>query len=190
MIPTSKLFYVDILGFIVNNKFVLKELGIVECDAQVFYCSTHKTHRYLFKPPFEWKELSSLDRTRALHAKCNRHGLSWNDGNIDYMELRKIIKKILITENASSKIYLANERKVKWFNELTKERYDCISLWPETHKRIDYNTLERDDQICKRHRRSGLRCAQRNAWGLHFDARESDGRMNNPNEYYQAKSRR
>lgn len=124
MTVRSKEFFVDIQGFVVEDKFVLKELAILECDADPArnYCSTsetHRTHHYLFKPPFEYAKLDARDRRSALLAKCFRHGLSWESGQTEYNQYQRIIREILTAENEEPQVYLMCGMKADMFCEIT-----------------------------------------------------------------------
>ncbi|KYN35820.1 hypothetical protein ALC56_09844 [Trachymyrmex septentrionalis] len=66
-IPT----FVDLQEFIVNKKFIVKEVAVLKQG-------TVLTH-YIFTSPVPWKFLTRSDRSCASWLSAYHHGLRWED---------------------------------------------------------------------------------------------------------------
>lgn len=172
MTNKSNIYFVDLQGIVDRHTFILKELAIVECDdirgsRPILGCTQHKTHHYIFKPPFEWKELHASTRLQAFKSKCFHNGFSWNSGDTSYSEIDEIIRRVI---PEGSEIYVLGERRKEWFKQLTAKKFK-FKVWDdiEVYHHQGTPTCERDNH-CKKHSLS-LHCARQNAWFLHFYVR-------------------
>lgn len=107
---TSRLgtnYFVDLQGFKINRKFVLKELSIV---------SEHedKVHNFIFKPPFSWENLSQEDRSQSIWLRTFYHGFSWKSGVVPYDNIPEILNTLLSYEDAV--VYVKGYEKIGWLN--------------------------------------------------------------------------
>lgn len=71
----------------VGNGFIIKELAAVDVESGL-------SRVVLFKPPFELTCLDQKSRRVAFWLERNRHGVSWEDGDVDYSELQKTIRDL------------------------------------------------------------------------------------------------
>lgn len=100
---------VDVQGFKNNkNEFIVKELAIA---------SQEHTHIFLIKPPYPFTTLTAAERKNVFWIEKNR-GYRWSEGYIDYREFHRIIKPYL----KNKKIIVKGEEKIKWVQELSKNR--------------------------------------------------------------------
>ena len=70
--------FVDLQGFIVNKKFIVKEVAVLKQGIVL-------TH-YIFTSPVPWKFLTRSDRSCAFWLSAYHHGLRWEDGMVPYNE--------------------------------------------------------------------------------------------------------
>lgn len=172
MSTTTKYFFVDLQGFTEFKKLILKELCILECETTsgfVNMCANDKIHHYIFKPPFEWKQLNSKARTQALWLKCFHHGFSWNSGDTEYSEIESVLYKTLTKETRTPIVYVKGAEKVKWFNHFTGGKFECVNL-DKRGCAVNLSDLEHKiyftNKHCRKHDTS-LHCALQNVHILH-----------------------
>lgn len=79
--------FVDLQGFIVNEKFIVKEFAVLKHNCEL-------TH-LVFKQAMDWNLLTKAERSRACWLTANHHGFQWTDGNIDYRKAKKCIQTAL-----------------------------------------------------------------------------------------------
>lgn len=174
MSATSKVFFVDLQGFIESKKFILKELCILECknnlSSSVNDCVDDKIHHHIFKPPFNWKHLSAKARTQALWLKCFHHGFSWNAGETEYSQIAKIFHTILSKELTLPTVYVKGAEKVEWINCLTNGEFNCINLeqvgCTQNVKELKQGSSFNNSFHCCKHDIS-LHCASQNVNSFH-----------------------
>lgn len=167
-------FYADLQGFTESNNFYLKELCILECDnnrSNINNIHTgDKFHHYIFKPPFEWKQLSPDARLRALWLKCMHHGFSWNHGDIDYSKIESIITNVLNNNTGTPIVFVKGDQKVTWFNNFTRGAFSCINI-EDLGCIHNLNSLKLKNSLsskhCRQHDKS-LHCALENVDILHY----------------------
>lgn len=175
MSVASKYFVLDVQGFVEFKYFTLKELCILECEdngngvVDVNSCANHKSHHYIFKPPFEWKHLSYKARTHALWLKCFHHGFSWNSGDTEYSEIELILHQILTKETDTPIVYVKGVEKVEWLNQFTKGQFEFIDL-EKLGCAIPLSDLENKKDFTHKHcgkHDASLHCALQNVDILH-----------------------
>lgn len=169
MCETTKNFFLDLQGFVEFKNFTLKELAILECEADRSVCARDKVHHYIFKPPFECKHLHRGNRLQALWLKCFHHGFSWNSGDTEYSEIESILYKTLTKETITPTVYVKGSEKVEWFNRLTNGLFNCINL-ENLDCALNLSNLEHKKRLtnihCGKHDTS-LHCALQNVDILH-----------------------
>lgn len=72
-----------------DGGFVIKELAIINHH-------NYEVEFWVFKPPFEEKNLDPHSRRTAQWLKYNHHGLDWNDGNVDFCKLKRLIRAAVL----------------------------------------------------------------------------------------------
>lgn len=170
MSATSKHFVVDLQGFIEFKNLILKELCILEYSNDRRINVVNKEfHHFIFKPPFEWKQLNQNAQSQALWLKCFYHGFSWNHGEIEYSEIESVLRKTLTKETNTPVVYVKGAEKVEWFNHFTIGNFECINL-DGLGCALNLSNLEQKKwfthQHCRKHDTS-LHCALQNADILH-----------------------
>jgi hypothetical protein len=70
------------------NRFVVKEMAIIKLG------KSQITESFIFRPPFEEHYLPKKVRQQNKWITDNIHGLSWDDGYVEYKDLGKIIGKL------------------------------------------------------------------------------------------------
>ncbi|KYN36167.1 hypothetical protein ALC56_09480 [Trachymyrmex septentrionalis] len=97
--------FVDLQGFIVNKKFIVKEVAVLKQG-------TVLTH-YIFTSPVPWKFLTRSDRSCASWLSVY-HGLRWEDGMI-YNEAKRLITTAVFEDDAI--VYVKGREKRTWLQE-------------------------------------------------------------------------
>lgn len=110
----------DIQGFVINKRdFILKELCFTILDSEASNNSNNNNknnqyHHYIFKPPFNWSDLTKQSRANANWLHAFHHGFFWNQGQISYNNRGNYIKPLL-KENLI--ILVKGYQKVQWVKE-------------------------------------------------------------------------
>lgn len=109
-IPT----FVDLQGFFVGMKFVVKEVAVLRKGTVLAH--------YIFTYPLPWNLLTKSDKSCASWLIANHHGLRWEDGNVPYgMAKRLITSAVLGTEEddeTSTLVYVKGCQKREWLVDL------------------------------------------------------------------------
>ncbi|KYN36139.1 hypothetical protein ALC56_09514 [Trachymyrmex septentrionalis] len=91
-------------GFIVNNKFIVKEVAVLKQG-------TILTH-YIFMSPVSWKFFTRSDRSCASWLSAYHHGLRWEDGMVPYNEAKRLITAAVFEDDAI--VYVKRREKRTW----------------------------------------------------------------------------
>ncbi|CAH0387609.1 unnamed protein product [Bemisia tabaci] len=71
-------FVISVHGFKSNtNRYIVKECSLITLDGEALY-------HWIVKSPFQLSELDHSRRREASHVTHRVHGLSWDDGDIEY----------------------------------------------------------------------------------------------------------
>jgi len=105
--------FVDVQGFIVNDRFVVKEVAVL--------CHGRELTHYIFQPSMDWNLLTRAERIQACWLTANHHTFNWNDGYIEYNKARNLIqgaiyKNLSVDTNAT--IYVKGADKKKWLRDI------------------------------------------------------------------------
>ncbi|KYN29289.1 hypothetical protein ALC57_01278 [Trachymyrmex cornetzi] len=122
LVPT----FVDLQGFIVNKKFIVKEVAVLKQG-------TVLTH-YIFTSPVPWKFLTRSDRSCASWLSAYHHGLRWEDGMIPYSEAKRLITAAVFEDDAI--VYVKGREKRTWLWNL---------LLDDERERMHIETLVYED---------------------------------------------
>lgn len=76
---------IDIQGFLVNKRFIIKELAAFDGD---------RTAHYIFMPPVHYDTLTAQDQTTAIWLTNCHHRLEWDSGNVSLEKLPDILQEI------------------------------------------------------------------------------------------------
>ena len=128
---------VDMQGFKKpGNDFVLKELSLVSLN------DDDEPYVLLFKPPFSWRRLTDKYKRENLWLQLYYHGLSWNSGDWDYIEIGKILQDAFKDAN---RIFVIGKIRKLW---LERFNYNVIDI-----NEMDYQSFNypRSVTICTNH---------------------------------------
>ncbi|EGI68552.1 hypothetical protein G5I_02785 [Acromyrmex echinatior] len=106
LVPT----FVDLQGFIVNKKFIVKEVAVLKQGIVL-------TH-YIFTSSVPWKFLTRSDRSCASWLTAYHHGLRWEDGMVPYNETKHLITAAVFENDAivhgpNKRIYTSKINRAK-----------------------------------------------------------------------------
>ncbi|XP_077275280.1 uncharacterized protein LOC143904455 [Temnothorax americanus] len=82
--------FVDLQGFVVGMKFVVKEAAVLKNGAVLAH--------YIFTCPMPWNLLTKSDKSCASWLIRNHHGLRWEDGNVPYSKVKRLITSAVLGE--------------------------------------------------------------------------------------------
>ncbi|XP_077280697.1 uncharacterized protein LOC143907686 [Temnothorax americanus] len=80
--------FVDLQGFLVGMKFVVKEVAVLRKGCVL-------TH-HIFNYPMPWNLLTKSDKSFAIWLIRNHHGLRWEDGNVPYSMVKHLITSAVL----------------------------------------------------------------------------------------------
>lgn len=115
MIQSECIAVVDFQGFTSDNEYILKELYFTIFNYSNDTIENITNQYYIFKPPFEWRELSKGSRANALWLLAFHHGFYWNSGRENYCEIDNCIKPLLRNNLV---IFVKGFQKVQWLKNL------------------------------------------------------------------------
>ena len=146
-------YVIDIQGFKQTyNSFVFKELAIIPLGEDV------QPVVYLFGAPYDWNFLLPRYKCENKWLTKSYHGLSWQDGEIPYIEFEEIIKS---STRGAVKVWVKGLEKEKWLkpflsNVRNIEILGCPSL-SKLQKTSDLICSSHNQEIC-----CNSNCAVRN----------------------------
>lgn len=114
--------FVDLQGFEVNGKFVLKEIcyQIVPRTTDAIWrkhTGVAQRFHYVYKPPFAWEYLDKNARRKCLWQSAFRHGIYWNDGSVPYNRIDQTIELLRLP---NLRIYVKGENNCGFLNDLLR----------------------------------------------------------------------
>ncbi|XP_071653039.1 uncharacterized protein [Temnothorax longispinosus] len=89
--------FVDLQGFLVGMKFVVKEVAVLRKGCVL-------TH-HIFTYPMPWNLLTKSDKSCATWLIHNHHGLRWEDGNVPYSMVKRLITSAVLESPSSFYIF-------------------------------------------------------------------------------------
>lgn len=164
---TIRPIFIDMQGFIVREKFVIKEIFIFEGDGRNLI-------HYIFLPPMAWNQLTKAKKSRASWLILHQHKLSWCSGDVEYRRAKNIIRHAihhtLHNDNLYSVIYVKRSEKQQWLHKIIGNILNEINVVIKSLdvEYKDINRLENMDNNlkfrCGRHERH---CAMENVYKLY-----------------------
>lgn len=148
---------IDVQGF-QSDGFIVKEL------AATYMEEDHK-EVLLFKAPFPWNSLLQQNKTTCNWLTRNYHGIEWEDGEIDYDQIKEELVDIVARATV---VYIKGLQKLNWIQEfigknliiINVEDMGCAAL----HKLTATSNLK---NICNNHHRTrNYNCALKNVIAL------------------------
>lgn len=137
---------IDIQGFIGNNnKFILKEIGVV------FKKDTKLDSHFIIHSPYDFTELNKKSRKTAAWLTKQHHKIYWNDGITFFKEaqmyLREIIRnREIICKGHEKRLFLNKFLKIK--NILNVEEIGCPTLKTLDGNQFPYCSLHVQEGVC------------------------------------------
>lgn len=110
--------FVDVQGFQCDNTFILKELALQNLHGTV-------QEHFLFKPPFEFCELSQKDQITNSWLTRKNHCLDWYCGEIKYNRFTLVLERIARTYSC---IYVKGKMKRDWLLDYVPRHCKIINL--------------------------------------------------------------
>ncbi|KYN12206.1 hypothetical protein ALC57_15629 [Trachymyrmex cornetzi] len=80
--------FVDLQGFIVGKKFIVKEVAVLRTESILSH--------YIFTCPMPWSFLTKSEKYCASWLSAYHHGLQWEDGTIPYSMVKRLITMAVI----------------------------------------------------------------------------------------------
>lgn len=112
---------VDVQGFKVNgNKFVYKEVGVIDCTTMW----APRVTSSIFKPPFPLYLQSDEDRKQTEWLQRNL-GLDWKEGNIPYHYLSLVMKAHLFSADI---VFVKGCEKKEWLRRYVPSTCQLVDL--------------------------------------------------------------
>ena len=104
--------FVDLQGFIVNDKFLTKEIGVLRNGKELIH--------HIFHAPMSWDLLTKSEKSCACWLTSNHHQLQWADGHVDYKLMKTLVRKAVCVEPESigTLVYVKGCEKKKWLAEI------------------------------------------------------------------------
>ncbi|KYN50187.1 hypothetical protein ALC62_03755 [Cyphomyrmex costatus] len=115
IIPT----FVDLQGFVVDKKFIVKEVAVLRRGTVI-------TH-YILSCPMPWNLLTRSDKSCASWLSAYHHGLRWEDGMVPYSMAKHLIIEA-VTEDDEALLYVKGLEKRQWLANIL----DCDNAIVET----------------------------------------------------------
>lgn len=122
--------FIDLQGFIVNERFVTKEVAILANGRDL-------TH-HVFRAPMSWNLLTKGEKSQACWLTLNHHGFHWTDGYVEYKCVRQIIRDAIcrasknLNADTTTTIYVKGHEKKKWLVDIAGEVAEQRDITIET----------------------------------------------------------
>lgn len=145
--------FVDVQGFkTFKNRFICKEFCLIDGD-DVFHV--------IIKSPYNFERLSSHYRSKAQWLTEDYHGLPFNCGSMDMIEMKqKVFPKV-----CNKTILVKGTEKANWLRHIFRDcgEINCVNV-----EDLNFNHIHRfgSYQICENHNSSSQKqyvCAKSNA---------------------------
>ncbi|KYN14911.1 hypothetical protein ALC57_12874 [Trachymyrmex cornetzi] len=125
--------FVDLQGFIVGKKFIVKEVAVLRKGAILSH--------YIFTCPMPWSFLTKSEKYCASWLSAYHHGLQWEDGMIPYIMVKRLITMAVIgvEENDDNKalVYVKGREKREWLADVLDSDNLTIETLDADYKDID-----------------------------------------------------
>jgi hypothetical protein len=106
--------FVDLQGFFVGMRFVVKEVAVLRAGTVLAH--------YIFTNPMPWNLLTKSDKSCASWLIVNHHGLRWEDGNVPYNMAKRLITSAVLGAEEDGEtptlVYVKGCQKREWLVDL------------------------------------------------------------------------
>src|SRR5215470_11678303 len=106
-----------------KGELVVKELVIVNGTSE-----NSSVGNFHFLPPHAGSQLPLKVRKTNYWVTCNLHGISWEDGYIQYSRLKQILLDALPNNFVPSVVYVKGQEKCDFLSELLSGAYTFTDL--------------------------------------------------------------
>ncbi|KYN11120.1 hypothetical protein ALC57_16737, partial [Trachymyrmex cornetzi] len=154
--------FVDLQGFIVGKKFIVKEVAVLRTEAILFH--------YIFTCPMPWSFLTKSEKYCASWLSAYHHGLQWEDGTIAYSMVKRLITMAVIgakeCDDNKALVYVKRREKREWLADILDRDNLIIETLDDDYKDIDslYNLDVINTMRCGKHIKN---CALQNVFKIH-----------------------
>ncbi|KYN19314.1 hypothetical protein ALC57_08341, partial [Trachymyrmex cornetzi] len=125
--------FVNLQGYIIGKKFVVKEVAILRRGAILSH--------YIFTCPMPWRFLTKSEKYCASWLSAYHHGLQWEDGTIPYSMVKRLITMVVIDaeecDDNKTLVHVKGHEKREWLNYVL----DSDNLTTETLN-VDYKDID------------------------------------------------
>lgn len=148
----ERILVVDVQGFYLNNKFIVKELSISIDDSQV--------QTFIIKPPLQYSSLTPKEKASIDWLYNHHHGLKWKDGDSTLSNIMDYY--ITHVKDNNFIYYVKGLEKIKWIQNIFKDDINFYNL--DDLNCPNLKTLYKNDKsinVCSYHRKYCI-CAEKN----------------------------
>lgn len=111
---------------------------------------------FLFRPPFDYRELDKETRDKNLFCTSRVHGINWNDGTLDYCSVGDILSSL----NGFDYIFVVGIQKQQFLKKYLKTNVISLEMHTHLHNLPNYFTN------CPLHREFQFSCALNNLFKI------------------------
>lgn len=173
--------FVDLQGFIVNEKFKTKEIAILKHG--------HVLTHHIFRAPLPWNRLTTSEKARIYWLINNHHQLRWSDGYVNYTLTEELVRHAVCAESFEPndciiRVYVKGHEKKIWLTEILGD--DVVTDYNLAIENIedDYEDIGRLETLnvsraiarCGYHAKN---CAMENVFKLYYWWRERYNHLEN-----------
>ena len=135
-------YVVDIEGFYVKNRFIVKELAYYRIEDS-------KSEQFIFCAPYKWSELTKQEKKTVAFCEKHLHRIKWSIGLIPYNHIRKILSESF---SVCDTIYVKGIEKLRHMTHLLQANYKIKNLEIFNCPKITHSFLgENSNCILKQH---------------------------------------
>ncbi|KYN10029.1 hypothetical protein ALC57_17844, partial [Trachymyrmex cornetzi] len=154
--------FVDLQGFIVGNKFIVKEVAVLRKGAILSH--------YIFTCSMSWSFLTKSEKYCVSWLSAYHHGLQWEDGTIPYSMVKRLITMAVIgveeCDDNKALVYVKGREKREWLADILDSDNLIIETLDADYKDIDslHNLDVTNTMRCGKHIKN---CALQNVFKIH-----------------------
>lgn len=111
---------------------------------------------FLFRPPFDYRELDKNSQEKNIHCKEKEHGINWNDGILDYCMVGNILSPL----NEFDYILVVGKKKKNFLKKYLKTNIIVLNMFTSLQNMSNYFTN------CPFHREFHFNCALNNLFKI------------------------
>ena len=154
--------FVDLQGFIVGKKFIVKEVAVLRKGAILSH--------HIFTSPMSWDFLTKSEKGYVSLLRAHHHGLQWKDGMIPHSMVKRLITMVVIgveeDDDNKALVYVKGCEKREWLVDILDNDDLTIATLDADYEDIDsLNNLDVTNTLrCGQHIKS---CALQNVFKIY-----------------------